>query len=29
MSDADTVYADLQPLGGGGAQRQDLARWFA
>jgi SAM-dependent methyltransferase len=25
----DTVYADLQPLGDGGAQRRELARWFA
>jgi SAM-dependent methyltransferase len=25
----DTVFADLQPLAGGGAQRRDLARWFA
>jgi SAM-dependent methyltransferase len=24
----DTVYADLQPLGDGGAQGRDLARWF-
>jgi hypothetical protein len=25
----DTVHADLQPLGGGGAPRGELARWFA
>jgi SAM-dependent methyltransferase len=28
-ADTDTVYADLQPLDAGGAQRRDLARWFA
>jgi SAM-dependent methyltransferase len=25
----DTVHADLQPLGNGGAQRRELARWFS
>jgi hypothetical protein len=25
----DTVHADLQPLGYGGARRSELARWFS